>query len=106
MYWLSIVLPTAFVGLYAAQKYDAKRVREALALETKQHNRKLDEIHALVNSDMAKQKKLAVRQAERIAALTKDPKDVELAKEAKILYDEHLARQDREDDALAKKLSR
>ena len=51
------------------------------------------ETHALVNSAMGSQLRLASALSSRIAKLTNDPDDIESAKDAERLYQEHVAKQ-------------
>ena len=101
--WLAFATPIAVIIAAIFQKLDARRVRSTLTKETTKHNSKLDEIHNLVNGGMTDQKRIAMLQARRIADLTRDPKDVQLAEESQRVYEEHIFRMVRVDTALAKK---
>lgn len=85
--------PIILLALIVIGKFEARRVRLALVDETKDRNTRLDKIHALVNSDMGRQKRMVMQQAERIARMTSDPGDIAFAQEAREIYEEHMSRQ-------------
>ena len=68
-------------------------IREHLLETDERKNKKLDEIHTLVNSGMGKQLELAMNLSRRIAELTKDPGDVLVAQRAANDYTDYLNRE-------------
>lgn len=93
-----IELGTALAVLLSAmiQKLDSIRVKRTLAYETARQaelthirNKKLDEIHSLVNGTMLDQKKITMVFAKRIAELTNNDSDKVIAQEAEREYIEH-----------------
>ena len=77
-----------------------KKVVSKAADVAEQLNRKLDEIqestdntHSLVNSNMAIQLNINYVLATRLAKITNDPKDIEVAEQALIARDDHMRKQ-------------
>jgi hypothetical protein len=57
-------------------------------------NKKLNEIHTLVNSDMSRQLRTVMIMSQRLASASKDPEDIRVAEQAKKDFDDHQAKQD------------
>jgi poly-D-alanine transfer protein DltD len=81
----------AFVVIGASQWFSRKRQIEQAA----KSNRKQEEIHTLVNSNMTEQKRLVMIATRRLAEKTKDKSDVEEARLAKQVYEAQLKNQDK-----------
>lgn len=91
--WLTdLITPLAVILAAIIQKLDARKVRKRLDHASVDRDRKLGAIHDLVNGNVAEQKRLNMMQARRIADLTGDPKDRELADESERLFKEHQER--------------
>jgi hypothetical protein len=75
----------------AAQKVEAVKV--ALEASNRVSSKKLDDIHTLVNNNMAIQLKLNAVTLRRMAGLTQEVGDIEAAAAAEKLYAEHMAKQ-------------
>jgi hypothetical protein len=75
----------------AAEK--AEVVKTTLETSTDKTEKKLDQIHTLVNSTMGVQLDTNATDKERIADLTKHPKDINAATIARALSDEHNRKQ-------------
>ncbi len=99
--WLTdLITPLAVILAAIIQKLDARKVRKRLDHASVDRDRKLGAIHDLVNGNVAEQKRLNMMQARRIADLTGDQKDRELAEESERLFKEHQERVLRVDLAL------
>jgi hypothetical protein len=90
--WIQLLTPIAFavmavVQIVAAWLYavrGAKAAATATSLDTK-----LTAVHTLVNSEHGTALKLAATALAKVAALTKDPGDMQQAADAKAMADEH-----------------
>ncbi len=72
---------------------NATTIREHLLETDERKNKKLDEIHTLVNSGMGKQLQLAMNLSRRIAELTHDPEDLRVAERATSDYNDYRNRE-------------
>ncbi len=68
-------------------------VREELAQTTITNDKKLAVLHALANSAMALQKKLAAELAEEVSKLTGTAPHLQRAQNLRTLYDDHMRKQ-------------
>jgi hypothetical protein len=68
-------------------------VKQSLEITTKGADIKLDSIHILVNNNMAIQLRLNMELSKWKAEQTKAPEDIEAAKLAIKMYEEHMAKQ-------------
>jgi hypothetical protein len=84
--WITVFTPivlalsTILTGLVAKWVSDQGKIS----------NEKLDKIHGIVNSSHSAALGVGATALERVAAITKDPKDVELAKAARALSNDNL----------------
>jgi len=86
----------------AAAAAEVKEVKTVLAKSTEESGEKLSAIHTLVNSNRGETLTIASVALDRVAELTKHPKDVAAAAVAKKLLREHEAQQalvDKRDNA-------
>jgi hypothetical protein len=81
----------------AENKENHKTIKDDLRQATETSDRKLDELHALANSSMASQKKLAAQLAEEVAELTGNSKHIARAQTLRKLFDTHMANQEEAD---------
>jgi hypothetical protein len=68
-------------------------VKSALTEHTTSQDKKLDAIHALVNSAMGAQLKMTADALRAVADANTTPENIQAAEEAEKLYDEHQAKQ-------------
>ncbi len=78
-----------------------EEVKEDLAQSVIATDKKLSVIHALANSAMAQQMKLAATLAQEIAILTGKPEDIRRAQILRTLFDDHMRKQHAADAAEA-----
>lgn len=97
---------TVCVGLFntlqsvlAAERAEKKtdEVANALVNVADKQDKKLTEIHTLVNSNMGAQLQVSMTALQKVAALTQAPEDALLAATAEELFNEHTAKQARVD---------
>ena len=72
---------------------EREEVKKTLADNGDVSNKKLDDIHTLVNSNMSIQLRISALALRRVADLTKDPRDADAADEAEKGFHEHEAKQ-------------
>ncbi len=75
-----------------------EEVREELAQKTVADDKKLAVLHALANSAMAMQKKMAAELAEEVARLTGTAAHVLRAQNLRTLFDDHMRKQQAADE--------
>lgn len=72
---------------------ERENVKATLETVTYETDSKLNVIHDLVNKAHGEALRLAVGSTRRLAEITKDPADIETARDAQRLYDDYLAKQ-------------
>lgn len=76
-----------------AVENSAEKVSNAITVTSSIADKKLTDIHTLVNSNMGAQLKIGAIALRRIAIITKDAADIEAAKVAEDLLAEHVRKQ-------------
>lgn len=96
---LTILAVTTLINTLMANSRGKKaeaavvEVKDTLAISGQATERRLDDIHKLVNSEYAISLRVGAAALERIAAITKDPHDIQQARAARQMSKDHDAKQ-------------
>jgi|SRR5688572_10175863 len=90
---IAIGTPIAVITAAIIQGCDMAKLKRKTAEAAVVNDKKLNEIHGLVNSAMSVQLKITAVLARRLAGLTKDPADVKAAEDAEAASVEHDTKQ-------------